>query len=85
MSDRDFDGATFDPVRDQERLAKQMIAVRQAMSDHEWHTLFQLSLATGAPEASISARLRDLRKARYGSHTIERRYVARGLWEYRLA
>ena len=85
MSDRDFDGATFDPERDGERLHKQLKAVREAMSDHEWHTLYALSLVTLAPEASVSARLRDLRKAKYGSHTIERRYFGAGLWEYRLA
>lgn len=84
MSDRDFDGATFDPDRDHERLAKQLTAVRRAMSDHEWHTLYALSLTTLAPEASVSARIRDLRKAKHGGHTIERRYMGGGLWEYRL-
>lgn len=81
----DFDGVTFDPERDHDRLARQLAAVRQVMSDHEWHTLFGLALITGYPEASISARLRDLRKARHGSNTVERHYVGSGLWEYRLA
>ena len=85
MTDRDFDGATFDPDRDGERLTKQLVAVRQAMSDHDWHTLYALSIITGAPEASISARIRDLRKAKHGSNTVERRYMGDGLWEYRLA
>ena len=55
------------------------------MLDHEWHTLYGLSLTTLAPEASVSARLRDLRKQKYGAHTIERRHIGSGLWEYRLA
>ena len=38
---------------------------------------------TGDPEASVSARLRDLRKKRFGSHIITRRYVSDGLWQYR--
>ena len=85
MTDQDFDGATYDPERDGERLHKQLKAVRVALSDHEWHTLYALSIITGAPEASVSARLRDLRKAKNGSHTVERRYAGDGLWEYRLA
>jgi hypothetical protein len=79
------DGETFDPERDGERLALQLKAVRRAMSDHKWHTLYGLSIATGAPEASASARLRDLRKPNHGSNIIERRYVNNGLWEYRMA
>jgi hypothetical protein len=79
-----MNGETYDPIRDGERLRKQLVAVRQAMADHEWHTLYALSLMTGAPEASVSARLRDLRKSKYGSYTVERRHVGNGLWEYRL-
>jgi hypothetical protein len=49
-----------------------------------WWTLPQLAAATGYPEASISARIRDLRKPKFGGHTVERRHVSKGLWEYRL-
>jgi hypothetical protein len=55
------------------------------MADGQWHTLEGLSRACGASEASVSARLRDARKARFGSHVIEREYVRRGLWQYRMA
>lgn len=34
-------------------------------------------------EAGLSARIRDLRKAAYGGHTIERRKNG-SLWEYKL-
>ncbi len=80
-----MNGETYDEQRDGERLKKQLVAVRQYMADHEWHTLYALSLMTGAPEASVSARLRDLRKSKYGGHIIERRHIGNGLWEYRLA
>ena len=80
----DFDGVTYDPERDHDRLAKQLSAVRAVLSDHEFHTLYYLSLITGAPEASVSARIRDLRKTRWGSNIIERRYIGSGLWEYRM-
>lgn len=79
-----FDGITFDPARDGERLAHQMTRVRVLMTDGVWRSLPAIAAATGYPEASISARLRDLRKARYGSHVVNRRYTGHGLWEYRL-
>jgi uncharacterized protein (DUF2132 family) len=54
------------------------------MRHGRWATLSQIAINTGDPEASISSRLRDLRKAKFGGYKIERRYVQRGLWEYRL-
>ena len=80
-----FDGRSFVQSRDGERLGKQMAAVMREMADGAWYTLHELSLATGAPEASVSARIRDLKKARFGSHKIESQYVRRGLWQYRMA
>ena len=78
------DGVTYEPAFDFSRLNRQAKLVALVMVDREWHTLRELSEQTGQPEASISARLRDLRKARFGSHTIERRRVSRGLFSYRL-
>ena len=78
-----FDGRTFVQSRDGERLGKQMTAVLSHLQDGDWWTLAGLSAVTGAPEASVSARLRDLKKPRFGSHVIERRHVRRGLWQYR--
>lgn len=54
-----------------------------------WWTLPQLrdyiQRGYGIPisEAGLSARIRDLRKAAYGGHTIERRKNG-SLWEYKL-
>lgn len=76
-----FDGATYHPGRDHERLAAQYQRVFQAMADGKWWTPEQLEIATGDRWASISARIRDFRKQ---GHTVERRYVVRGLFEYRL-
>ena len=76
-----FDGATFDKQRDGKRLAKQQRTVRDVMLDGEWRTLGLIAQITGAPEASVSARLRDLRKHGY---LVERKYVARGLHQYRV-
>lgn len=43
------------------------------MADGKWRTLQEISEITGDPEASVSARLRDLRKFEHGSNTVSRR------------
>ena len=78
------DGATYVHERDARRLAGQHCRVLAFMQDGKWHTLSEIALHTRDPEASVSARLRDLRKPRFGSHMIEREYVERGLFRYRL-
>lgn len=74
-------GATYDEARDGPRLNAQCNRVYLVMRTGAWHTLASLSIATGDPQASVSARLRDLRKHGY---VVEREYVQRGLWRYRL-
>jgi hypothetical protein len=80
----DRDGVTFERARDGARLNRQALAVFEFMSDGKWHTLSEIHHATGEPEASISARLRDFRRPQFGSHTVEREYIMNGLWRYRL-
>lgn len=79
-----FGGTTFDPDQDSERLSRQFLRVRALMLDGEWRSLYTIADATGDPVQSISARLRDLRKAKFGGYNVERRRVAGGLWEYRV-
>ena len=79
-----FGGATYDAPRDEGRLAAQMGKVRAVMADGAWRTLAEIAEAVGSPEASVSARLRDLRKPAFGGHTVERQYVERGLFRYRV-
>jgi hypothetical protein len=79
-----FDGETYDEERDRERLASQLVRVWRFMGDKQWHTLGEIEEKLGYPQASISARLRDLRKARFGEWRVKRRYVRRGLFEYKL-
>lgn len=80
-----FDGDTYEPKQDQVRLNAQLQRVLNVMSDKEWHTLEDLvdKAAPGSMPA-MSARLRDLRKERFGSYTVERRRVNGGLFEYKL-
>ena len=78
------DGETYVRTRDRTRLARQSNAVFELMKDGAWRTLAEISLLTGAPEASASARLRDLRKYKYGLHVVRRRRRTEGLFEYQL-
>lgn len=78
------DGVTFDPARDTTRLNNQASLVYAAMKDGRWRTLTEIHEATGQPEASVSARLRDLRKPQFGGHEVQRRRRGRGQFEYRL-
>ncbi len=80
----EFVGSTYDPERDHDRLAVQLNRVRSIMSDGRWYTLNVISMAAAAPMQSVSARIRDLRKPKHGGYTIERRYVVKGVWEYRM-
>ena len=80
-----FDGHTFDPTVDAERLTVQLGRVRTLMQDGAWRTLAEISRLVESPEASVSARLRDLRKERFGGWLVERRrrQDGKGLHEYR--
>lgn len=84
MTEDRFDGDTFNQCLDGPRLTGQLYRVSSAVKDGRWRTLFEISSKTGDPEASVSARLRDLRKSRFGGFNVERRRIAGGLYEYRL-
>lgn len=81
--DGNRDGRTFDPDRDGVRLNRQAQLVWECLQEGHWWTLGAIAERTGQPEASVSARIRDLRKPRFGGRTIEREYVSDGLWRYR--
>jgi hypothetical protein len=84
LSDAAFGGKTYEPARDFRRLSGQLGDVFHLMKDGQWRTLHQISLCCGGSEASCSSRLRDLRKAKYGSHIVLRKSLGNGLFEYRL-
>jgi hypothetical protein len=81
-------GETFDPEQDGPRLRSQLERVRSFLLEREgrWLTLELIGRGADAPEASVSARLRDLQKPQYGGFIVEKRRAApgRGLWVYRL-
>lgn len=83
-----FDGKTFEKEKDASRLRCQLEVVFHFMRDAAWRSLAEISERTGCPEASISARIRDLRKVKFGGHTVNRRRRhiegIYGVWEYQL-
>lgn len=66
-------GITFDRVKDAKRLADQHERVLNLVIDGQWRTLAEIAKAVDAPEASVSARLRDFRKPQFGGHEVKRR------------
>jgi hypothetical protein len=75
---------------DSRRLSNQLEMVRSIMADCKPRTLDAIAAemqrrGTEATTQSISARLRDLRKKRFGGLRIERaRAAPRGLFTYRM-
>lgn len=79
-----FNGADYQPARDDDRLSVQYRRIFSLMQDGQWRTLEEIEQVTQDPQASISAQLRHMRKARFGAHTVNRRYLVAGLYEYQL-
>ena len=79
-----FDGDDYVHERDHARLAGQILRVYECMIDANWRTLREIEESTGDPQPSISAQLRHLRKLKFGAHTVDRRYLGNGLYQYRL-
>jgi len=80
--------STFGPAyveeRDGERIRRQHEVIRDLMLDGRWRTLADIATLTGYPESSISAQLRHLRKARFGSHRVGKEHRGGGLYVYRV-
>lgn len=75
-------GLSFAPPCDRERLGRQQRAVVELMQDGVWRTLSQIAEAVGAPEASVSARLRTARQS--GWEVLRERVTSRGgLYRYK--
>ena len=82
-----FDGDTYEAVCDYQRLVSLLGRVWRLMADGRWRTLREIQQNVGGSESSISARLRDFRKDKFGGYIVLRRrrsVPTVGLWEYRL-
>lgn len=79
-----FDGSDYLPSRDDARLTNQYNKIFDLMKDGVWRTLDEISKATDAPHASVSAQLRHCRQARNGGHFVNKKYLGSGLFSYQL-
>jgi hypothetical protein len=80
-----IDGAFYDPELDQARLTTQLEKVRRVLEDGRWHTVAAIAEAIHAPQPSVSAQIRNLRKPENGGYIIEtKRDGDTGLFLYRL-
>ena len=79
-----FGGITYAPALDHVRLNGQLLRVFDLMKDGQWRTLAEIAAVVGGTEAAVSARLRDLRKEKYGARDVSREWVEGGLWKYRI-
>lgn len=80
-----FDGRTIGADPDApRRLGRQLAAVSEAMADGGWWTVAALKERCGGSDSSVTARIRDLRKDRFGGWNVEREHRGNGVWVYRL-
>ena len=84
MFDKRFDGSDIVDARDRPRLAGQLRRIFAYMKDGNWYTLRSIAEGTKCPEASASAQIRNLKKKRFGEHTIKKQHIGNGVWLYRL-
>lgn len=85
-----FDGQTFEDKLDGPRLTAQLDRVREYMLAifPAWKSKYEISLALEQlygekfPTQSIGARLRDLRKRKFGTYIVDKKRRTNGTWEY---
>jgi len=82
---REFDGPGLTDA-DMAALATQLDAVRELMMDGKWRTLREIrdAVPMECDVASVSARLRDLRKSEFGAYDVKRQVRSGRTWEYRV-
>lgn len=77
-----FLGKTYNPERDGKRLNKQLQAVYDVLKDGKRRTLRQIADEANCPEASGSARIRDLRRLGF---PMMKENLGSGTWSYWLS
>lgn len=80
--DRDREGKSYKRRFDYARLNGQARAVWDVVKDGRWRSLAEIASSAGAPEASVSARLRDFRKL---GVRVDRKRIKGGLFYYRVS
>ncbi len=87
----DFDGKTYDPALDGARLRSQLGRTYETIKRGKWWTVKDICFYHSShygkvdSESGVGARLRDLRKRKFGGHNVEGRRVGKSaVWEFRL-
>jgi hypothetical protein len=69
-----FDGPKdYQTQADEIRLTGQLLRVYNAMKDGAWLAVHNVAQVLREPETSVSAQIRNLRKAKHGGHIVERK------------
>lgn len=80
-------GSTYSHALDGERIKGRRAQIFALMGDRKFRSLTEIANTVGGSEAAASARLRDFRKAKYGSYTvIGKRFGDKksGFWKYQV-
>lgn len=83
MIPQPYAGSTLDQA-DLPRIEFLVERVRKQLLRGEWLTLAYLSAVCKGSEASVSARIRDLRKEQWGGYFVEKKRLESGIWLYRI-
>ena len=76
------DGPTMSTEEIWEAALKQRVV---AQREHKERYRGQPGTPQCCAKAGVSARIRDLKKERFGAYVIEKQRVSGGLWRYRMA
>lgn len=82
--DKAFEGEDYSPERDYSRFKRQQDIIFDYMQDGEWRTVQDICDKFDFQPVTVTARLRGFRAEKNGGHTVEKRYIENGLWEYRV-
>ena len=67
-----------------ERMDSRNKAIFKVMKNEKWFTLKEINELTGYPSATASAGIRDFRKSQFGSNIVEKNYLGKGIYQYKL-
>ena len=84
MKEPEFDGDDYQTERDKPRLTDQLQNIKLHMENKGFVRVSDIARKFGYPEPSVSAQIRNLRKERFGSRTVTRRYRGNGIYEFKL-
>lgn len=86
MAEYEFHGADYRPEYDYKRLSNQIDRIKAYCLPREWLLVQQIARACKAPENSVQAQLRNLRKKANGAYIVERRKhpITAGLYEFKV-